>query len=220
MSKSTLQAESRTLLGRSASRCLRSSDKLPAVIYGGNKEPKSITLSHNEVFHALENEAFFSSIIDLSVDGKIEKVVLKDLQRHAYKPKYVHLDFLRVNDKTEIHVHVPLHFEGVCPAVKGGGVVNHLVNEVEVACLPKDLPEFITVDLSKLELDHTLHLSDLQLPKGIKLVALNHGNDAGVVNVHIPRALKADDETDAPAAGDVPAAKVAADPKGDNAKAG
>ncbi len=213
MSEHILDAEVRGDLGRSASRCLRRADKLPGIIYGGDKDPQSITLSHNQVFHALENEAFFSSIIDLKVDGKVEKVVLKDLQRHAYKPKYLHLDFLRVNDKTEIHVHVPLHFVGVCPAVKGGGVVNHLVNEVEVICLPKNLPEFIEVNLDTLELDHTLHLSDLKLPSGVKLVALTHGNDAGVVNVHIPRALKADEEETAPAAGEVPASKVAADDK-------
>lgn len=217
----TLNAESRENLGRSASRCLRKSEKLPGVIYGGGKDAKSLTFRHDDVFHALEHEAFFSSIIELKIDGKAEKAVIKDLQRHAYKPKLIHIDFLRVNDKTEIHVHVPLHFIGECPAVRGGGVVNHLMNEVEVICLPKSLPEFIEIDLSKLELDQTIHLSELKLPEGVKLAALVHGNDdAGVVNVHVPRAVKADEEEDnsAPEASEVPASKVAADEPADKAE--
>lgn len=214
MSQHTLEASLRTDLGRSASRCLRRSEKLPAVIYGGGKEPVSITLEHNKVMQALENEAFYSSIIELSVEGKIEKAVLKDLQRHAYKPKLVHVDFLRVNDQTEIHVHVPLHFVGDCPAVKKGGLITHLMNEVEVVCLPKDLPEFIEVELSELQLDETLHLSDLKLTPGLKLAALVHGNDAGVVNVHLPRTAKADAAADAAAAaGEVPVAKASEDKK-------
>lgn len=208
----TLNAESRENLGRSASRCLRRSEKLPGVIYGGGKAAKSVTFRHDDVIHALEHEAFYSSIIEIKVDGKAEKAVIKDLQRHAYKPKLIHVDFLRVNDKTEIHVHVPLHFVGDCPAVKAGGVVNHLMNEVEVICLPKALPEYIEIDMSQLQLDQTIHLSELKLPEGVKLAALVHGNDAGVVNVHVPRAVKADEEeTAAPEASEVPATKVAAD---------
>ncbi len=207
-----LVAESRKDLGRSASRCLRRNEKLPGIIYGAKKESLSISFRHDDVMHALEHEAFYSSIIAIKLDGKIQKAVLKDLQRHAFKPKLVHIDFLRVDDKTEIHVHVPLHCTGECPAVKEGGVINHLVNEVEVICLPKDLPEFIVVDVSKLELDHTIHLSELILPEGVKLAQLVHGNDAGVVNVHIPRAIKAEEEeTAAPEASEVPATKVAAD---------
>lgn len=207
-----LVAESRSDLGRSASRCLRRNGKVPGVIYGAKKDALSITVSHDDILHALENEAFYSSIIAVKVDGKIQKAVLKDLQRHAYKPKITHVDFLRVDDKTEIHVHVPLHFVGECPAVKEGGVVNHLVNEIEVVCLPKDLPEFIEIDLSSLGLDQTIHLSELKVPAGVKLAQLVHGNDAGVVNVHIPRAVKADEEeTAAPESAEVPATKVAPD---------
>ncbi len=207
-----LVAESRSDLGRSASRCLRRNGKVPGVMYGAKKDALSITINHDDILHALENEAFYSSIIAVKVDGKIQKAVLKDLQRHAYKPKIMHVDFLCIDDKTEIHVHVPLHFTGICPAVKEGGVVNHLVNEVEVVCLPKDLPEFIEIDLSTLGLDQTIHLSELKVPEGVKLSQLIHGNDAGVVNVHLARAAKAEEEeTGAPEASDVPATKVAAD---------
>ena len=209
-----LEAEIRENLGRSASRCLRRNEKIPAVIYGAGKAPVSITLDHNKILHSLEHEAFYSSILEIKIGSKTEKAVLKDLQRHAYKPKIAHVDFLRVDSKVEIHMHVPLHFTGECPAVKEGGVMNHLVNEVEVVCLPGDLPEFIDVDISNLELDHTIHLSELTLPKGVKLAELVHGNDAGVVNVHVPRAVKADEEeeTAAPTAAEVPTVKDTEEP--------
>ena len=171
-------------------------------------------MDHNKILHSLEHEAFYSSILEIKIGSKTEKAVLKDLQRHAYKPKIAHVDFLRVDSKVEIHMHVPLHFTGECPAVKEGGVMNHLVNEVEVVCLPGDLPEFIDVDISNLELDHTIHLSELTLPKGVKLAELVHGNDAGVVNVHVPRAVKADEEeeTAAPTAAEVPTVKDTEEP--------
>ncbi len=212
-----LEAEIRKDLGRSASRCLRRNEKIPAVIYGAGKEAVSITLDHNKVLHSLEHEAFYSSILEIKIGSKTEKAVLKDLQRHAYKPKIAHVDFLRVDSKTEIHMHVPLHFTGECPAVKAGGVMTHLLNEVEVVCLPGDLPEYINVDVSGLELDHTLHLSNLTLSKGVKLVELVHGNDAGVVNVHLPRASKEaeDEESAAPAAAEVPTVKDTEEPKAD-----
>ncbi|MCX7123790.1 MAG: 50S ribosomal protein L25/general stress protein Ctc [Gammaproteobacteria bacterium] len=213
-----LNAEIRTDLGRSASRCLRRNEKIPAVIYGAGKEPVSITLDHNKILHALEHEAFYSSILEIKIGAKTEKAVLKDLQRHAYKPKIAHVDFLRVDGNVEIHMHVPLHFIGECPAVKTGGVMNHLVNEVEVVCLPGNLPEYIEVDISGLQLDHTIHLSQLALPKGVKLAELAHDNDAGVVNVHIPRALKAeDDQAGAPTAPAVPTVKDTEEPS-DSAK--
>jgi large subunit ribosomal protein L25 len=204
-----LEAEIRKDLGRSASRCLRRNDKIPAVIYGAGKEAISLTLDHNKVLHALEHEAFYSSILEIKVGSKTEKAVLKDLQRHAYKPKIAHVDFLRVDSKTEIHMHVPLHFTGECPAVKEGGVMTHLLNEVEVICLPGDLPEYLNVDVSNLQLDHTIHLSDLTLPKGVRLAELVHDNDAAVANVHLPRVSKEaeEDESAAPAAAEVPTVK-------------
>ena len=206
----SLQAQSREKLGRSASRCLRREEKLPGVVYGAQKKPQALVFDHNQVLHALEHEAFYSSIIALHIDGVKEDVVIKDLQRHAYKPKLMHIDFLRVDAKTEIHVHVPLHFMGESPAVKQGGVLTHLRNEVEVVCLPKDLPEYIEVDLSQLELDQTIHLSELTLAKGVKLVDLLHGNDTGIANVHLPRASKAEEdettETSEATAAEAPAA--------------
>ncbi len=210
-----LEAEVRKELGRSASRCLRRNERVPAVIYGAGKDAVSITLDHNKVLHALEHEAFYSSILELKIGSKTEKAVLKDLQRHAFKPKILHMDFLRVDSKTEIHVHVPLHFVGECPAVKEGGVVTHLINEVEVVCLPGDLPEYLEIDLSALQLDHTQHLSEIKLPKGVKLAQLIHGNDAAVVNVHIPRAVKETEEEEAaaPVAAEVPTVKETEEPK-------
>lgn len=202
--KFVFEAESRKDLGRSASRCLRRSEKIPAVIYGAGKPAESITLLHNKVFHALEHEAVYSSILDVKIEGKVQQAVLKDMQRHAYKPKILHVDFLRVDANTDIHVHVPLHFIGDCPAVKAGGVITHLMNEVEVVCLPKHLPEYISIDLSTLELDHTIHLSQITLPEGVKLAQLIHDNDTGVVNVHLPRAAKEDDEAPAETSAEVP----------------
>ena len=203
-----LVAESRTDLGRSASRCLRRCEKLPGIIYGAKKEPVSITLRHDDVFHALENEAFYSSILDIKIDGHAaQKAVIKDLQRHAYKPKLVHIDFLRVDENTEITMNVPLHFVGVCPAVEEGGVVNHLMNEVEIRCLPKDLPEYLEVDISNLQLDESIHLSQLKIPTGVAIVALEHDNDEAIANVHVPRAVVEEEPVvAAPAEGEAAAA--------------
>ena len=190
----SLKAKSREALGRSASRCLRRQEQLPGIIYGARAQPQALVFDHNEVLHALEHEAFYSSIIELDIEGKKQSAVLKDLQRHAYKPKLIHIDFLRVDANTEIHVHVPLHFVGESPAAKQGGIITHLRNEVEVVCLPKDLPEYIEVDLGALQLDQTIHLSELKLPEGVKLADLVHGNDAGVANIHLPRASKVEEE--------------------------
>jgi len=200
-----LSAESRQDVGKGASRRLRRTDKIPAVIYGTGGESKALTMDHNQVIKALRNEAFYSHILTINVDGKKEKAVLKDLQRHPYKPKVLHMDFQRISDKEKIQMRVPLHFIGgdVAPGVKeGGGIVSHLVNEVEISCLPKDLPEFIDVDISQLELDQTLHLTDLKLPKGAEIVTLMHNpdNNQPVVNIHVPRVAPAEEEIEAPAA--------------------
>ena len=189
--------------GRGASRRLRREErKIPAIIYGGNKEAVSISIWHNELKKALENEAFFSHILTIDLDGKKESVIMKDLQRHPYKPLLTHADFLRVDKDHEIHVNVPLHFinEDTAPAIKlQGGVANHQINEVEVICLPQNLPEFIEVDMSAVEMDQVVHLSDLQLPKGVKIAALQQGEDHNlpVVAIHKPRGAKADDAEDA-----------------------
>ncbi|WP_303291419.1 50S ribosomal protein L25/general stress protein Ctc [Marinobacter sp. SS5-14b] len=185
--------------GRGASRRLRREErKIPAIIYGGNKEAVSISIWHNELKKALENEAFFSHILTIDLDGKKESVIMKDLQRHPYKPLLTHADFLRVDKDHEIHVNVPLHFinEDTAPAIKlQGGVANHQINEVEVICLPQNLPEFIEVDMTAVEMDQVVHLSDLQLPKGVRVAALLQGEDHNlpVVAIHKPRGAKADD---------------------------
>ena len=176
-----LHAKGRDVSGKGASRRLRRlAGEIPAIVYGGQKEPQSLTLVHKDVLKALENEAFYSNIITLTIDDKAEEVVLKDLQRHPAKLLILHMDFLRVSKSTMITLKVPLHFvnEDICVGVKNqGGVISHTVSDLEVQCLPKNLPEFIEVDLAALELGATLHISDIVMPKGVESVALNHGAD-------------------------------------------
>ena len=189
-----VNAESRTDQGKGASRRLRLDGKVPGVIYGAGKDPVSITLNHNELFHHLENEAFYSHILSVSVDGKAEQAILKDMQRHPSKPIVMHIDFLRVDAKQKLRVHVPVHFinEDQAPGVQEGGLVTHSLTEVDVICLPKDLPEFLEVDMGTLEMDATFHLSDFKLPEGVELVELSHGkgHDQTVAAIHMPRAAK------------------------------
>lgn len=186
--------------GRGASRRLRREErKIPAIIYGGGKDATPVAIWHNELKKALENEAFFSHVLTVELNGKKESVILKDLQRHPYKPILTHADFLRVDKDHEIHVNVPLHFinEETAPAIKlQGGVANHQINEVEVICLPQNLPEFIEVDMSTVEMDQVVHLSDLKLPKDVKIAALLQGedHDLPVVAIHKPRGAKVDEE--------------------------
>ena len=188
--------------GRGASRRLRREErKIPAIIYGGNKDATPIAIWHNELKKALENEAFFSHVLTVELNGKKESVILKDLQRPPYKPILTHADFLRVDKDHEIHVNVPLHFinEDTAPAIKlHGGVANHQINEVEVICLPQNLPEFIEVDMTTVEMDQVVHLSDLKLPKDVKIAALLQGedHDLPVVAIHKPRGAKVDDEAE------------------------
>ena len=176
-----LHAKGRDVSGKGASRRLRRlAGEIPAIVYGGQKEPQSLTLVHKDVLKALENEAFYSNIITLTIDDKAEEVVLKDLQRHPAKLLILHMDFLRVSKSTMITLKVPLRFvnEDICVGVKNqGGVISHTVSDLEVQCLPKNLPEFIEVDLATLELGATLHISDIVMPKGVESVALNHGAD-------------------------------------------
>ncbi len=184
----TLSAEPREDVGKGASRRLRRASKVPAVIYGADKEPASVSLDHDELIHNLDNEAFYSHILTVEMGKKKEKVVLKDLQRHPYKLQVMHVDLQRVSAKEKLRLHVPLHFinENEAPGVREGGLVSHQMTEVEIQCLPKDLPEFIEVDLSALELGGTLHLSDLVAPKGVDIYALAHGStgEEPVVGIH------------------------------------
>ncbi len=203
----TLDAESRSDLGKGASRRLRRTGRVPAIVYGAGDNPESISLDHNKVMHDLGNEAFYSHILTLNVSGTPQKVILRDIQRHPAKPIILHIDFLRVSDDQEIHIHVPLHFigEDVCHGVKmEGGQISHNMIEVEVTCLPKDIPEFIEVDVTELHLGDSIHLSEMKLPQGIVLTALSHGegHDQQVVNVHATKVAieeepVATDESDA-----------------------
>lgn len=201
----TLDAESRNDLGKGASRRLRRTGRVPAILYGAGVEPENISLDHNKIRHDLENEAFYSHILTVNLSGKKQKVILRDLQRHPAKPVILHIDFLRVSDDQEIHMHVPLHFVGedVCHGVKiEGGQISHLITEVEVICLPKNIPEFIEINVTELAIGDSVHLTELKLPKGIVLAALTHGegHDQQVVNVHTVKVVVEEEPTDAPEA--------------------
>jgi len=188
----SLQAKARQDVGKGASRRLRRASQVPAIVYGTNKVPQNITLTHHEVANALKNESFYTKVLTLNIDGLSEQVVLRDLQRHPFKSLITHMDFQRISATEKLTMIIPLHFVGadVAPGVKiDGGVVAHLLSEVNVRCLPKDLPEYISVDISQLCLNHTLHLADLLLPAGVELVDLMHGENKAVVTIYIPRAV-------------------------------
>jgi large subunit ribosomal protein L25 len=190
----TLNAEARADVGKGASRRLRrQGNMVPAIIYGADKEPQNISVPHKDLVKQLENEAFYSHIVTLNVDGSSQDVILKDLQRHPAKKQILHADFLRVSRTKKLHTKVPLHFmnEDICVGVKGqGGTISHNMTELDVSCLPGDLPEFIEVDLKDVQAGQIVHISDLSLPKGVESVALSHGpeHDLPVVTVNKPKA--------------------------------
>ena len=191
MTDFALNAEVRSDLGKGASRRLRRNvSMVPAVIYGGDKAPQSISLLAKDLAKLLENEAAFSHVLSLDVAGTKENVLIKALQRHPAKGFVLHADFQRVVAGQKLTAHVPLHFINEATAVgvkQQGGEISHTISEVEVSCLPKDLPEFIEVDMAAVEVGQTVHMSDLKLPKGVELVALAHGNDLAVSNIHASR---------------------------------
>ena len=199
-----LEAKAREDQGKGASRRLRRLEQaMPAIIYGAGKDPAPITLRHDDVFHASENEAFFSSIIEIKVDGNTENVIIKDLQRHPAKQILMHADFLRVRMDEEIHVKVPLHFinEEACVGVKmEGGQIARLLNELDVACLPGNLPEYIEVDLLDLHLGDSLHISDLTLPENVTSVDLAHGEASDHAIAQITAIKTVEEPEEAPAA--------------------
>jgi large subunit ribosomal protein L25 len=200
-------AYERSVQGTGASRRLRITGKTPGVIYGGTQTPQAIELDHNALFHALRKESFHSSILDIEIAGKSQKALLRDYQMHPFKPLVLHIDFQRVDANQKIHVKVPLHFINaeIAPAVKlGGALVSHIATEMEVTCLPADLPEFIQVDLSKIEVGHSVHVKDIPLPKGVTLVLHLEQENPVVANARIP-SVKAEVEVAAPAAAVVPA---------------
>ena len=209
--KIAIKAESRKGQGTGASRRLRRAEKVPGIVYGGGRDASVIELDHNNLYHKLKLEAFHASILDMELDGKTEPVLLRDVQMHAWKQIVLHVDFQRVAADKKIHMKVPLHFinADIAPGVKlSSGMVSHIINELNILCLPKDLPEFIEVDLKDLASGHSLHLSNLKLPAGVESVALNKGDDQSVATIIIPRAVAAEEEVAAPvvAAADVPAA--------------
>jgi large subunit ribosomal protein L25 len=207
-----ISASGRKDEGKGASRRLRRAASIPAILYGGNAAPQSIQLEHEKTWLASQNEWFYSSILDLELDGKVQKVLLRDMQRHPYKQIIMHMDFQRVDENQALRVSVPLHFlnEEKSPAGKAADViVMHELNEVEVSCLPRDLPEFLELDLSNLSVGDIVHLSDLKLPQGVELPELKLGKEHDVAIVIAKHGKEEIEEVvEAPAA-DVPAAKVA-----------
>ena len=194
MNDFTLNAQARTDLGKGASRRLRHAANIPAVVYGGNKPAESVTILSKEIAKLFENEAAYSHVIELNVDGTKQNVIVKAMQRHPSKQFIMHADFVRVVAGQKLTAIVPVHFVGEEAPVKKGGVVSHTTTELEVTCLPKDLPEFIEVDLSAAEIGTIIHLSDLKAPKGVEFVALAHNDDKAVANVHAPRVVAEDEE--------------------------
>lgn len=197
-----LSAEVRSDYGKGASRRLRKSEKFPGIIYGGGNNPTPISLDHNEVMNNLQHEAFFSHILTLDVAGAKEQAIIKDIQRHPFKQQILHIDFQRVVADEALTVRVPLHYinEESCVGVKqDGGSINRIETEISVSCLPRDLPEYIEVDLIELALGQTLHLSDVKLPEGVTSTDLAHGDedhDRAIVAVHMTRAAKEEDDSD------------------------
>ncbi|HUO67880.1 MAG TPA: 50S ribosomal protein L25/general stress protein Ctc [Gammaproteobacteria bacterium] len=210
-----LPVEPRAQVGRTGSRRLRKAGKVPAVVYGGGEQPESMVLDHNALSRQMSREAFFTSILTLKIGAKSQQVVVKDVQRHPVKPLIMHMDFQRIREDEEITLSVPIHFlnEVNAKGVKDqGGVVDHLLSEVEVECLPRYLPEYLEIDVTALELNQIYHLSDIKLPEGVSLVALKHGHDEPVVAVNPPRQEEVDVVVEAAEvpAGEVPATAQAA----------
>ncbi len=212
MSEHTIKATSRNVEGKGASRRLRRAAQLPAIVYGGSAAPQAIQIEHEQIWLASHHEWFYSSILNLDVDGKVEQVLLRDMQRHPYKQLIMHLDFQRVDANQTLRTKVQLRFLGQEKSVAGktsGVVVMHELTEVEVSCLPKDLPEAIDVDLSALEIGQVVHLSDLKLPAGVEIPALKLGKEHDVAVVVAKHGKEEAEAADAPAAAEVPATKAA-----------
>ena len=208
-----LSAEERTDTGKGASRRLRRLNRIPAIIYGGTKaqKPLSITLNSDEVRKVTENEAFFSHVVTVNIGNKSQQALVVDVQRNPARGWITHMDFQRVSNATMIHKKIPVHFvnEDTCPGVKAGGIVQHNLTEIEVSCKASDLPEFLEVDMSGLEIGTVVHLSDLKVPANVTLVELTHGADHDAPVCSIIMAKKAVDEDAADAASDDAAEKDA-----------
>jgi large subunit ribosomal protein L25 len=207
----SINAVKRDVKGTGASRRARRAGNVPGVVYGGGKDAVNLEMNHKELFLQFRHEAFHASILDLILDGKKESVLLRDYQMHPVRNTIQHIDFQRVSATEKVHVKIPFHFlhEDTAPGVKvGGGIVAHILTEAEVSCLPKDLPEFIEVDVGALEIGDSVHLSQIKLPKGVEFVALAHDNDAAVAAIAKTRGGVSDDAGEA-----APAATTATDAK-------
>lgn len=194
-----LEAEIRADVGKGASRRLRRlENKVPAIIYGGGKKPQNIYFMHNHLIKALEDEKIYASVLNVKVNKSVENVILKDLQRHPYKPVILHLDLQRVSDTDVLVKMIPLHFlnQDTAPGLAEGGIVNHNMTQVEVKCKVKDLPAFIEIDVGNMQLNDVIHLSQLKLPKGVALAidATDHDHDFPVVSIHLPKAPQVEEE--------------------------
>lgn len=198
----------RTLQGTGASRRLRRAGRVPGVVYGAGQEAQAIEFDHNELYHKLRNEAFHSSVIQLNLDGVGQAALLRDVQMHPFRQLVLHVDFQRVDLQKKMHTKVPLHFINgeVSPGVKqSGAIISHILTEIEVLCLPQDLPEFIEVDLLELTVAHPFHVADLKAPAGIEFAALHKGDNPPVVAAVLPRAARAEEDATPVSVADVPA---------------
>jgi large subunit ribosomal protein L25 len=210
--KLQLTAEVRKDAGKGASRRLRRFNQIPAIIYGAGEQPQTITLDHKKVVKTLENGEAYTQILTLTIGEKVEQVVLKDIQRHVYKPKILHMDFLRISTTEKLTMTIPLRFIGgdQAPGVKEGGMLSHIMNEIEIKCLPADLPRFIEVDVSNMELNDIIHAGNLILPKGVELTAhADQRQKMPIVSLHMAKVVE--EVVGAPVApGEVPATEAAA----------
>ena len=190
-----LNAQSRDVFGTGASRRQRRDSHIPAVVYGAGKDNETVTLDHDQVMHSLEKEAFHSAIIDLQTDAGSQQVILREVQMHPHRPLVLHMDFQRIKATEKLHMKIPLHFDGadVAPGVKAdGGILAHAITELDITCLPKDLPEYIAVDVSELGMNESLHLSDITLPEGVELTvtAYHEGEDPAVATIAAPKVVE------------------------------
>ena len=212
-----LSATLREAKGKGASRRLRHANTLPAIVYGAGKDPVSITLQQKDVQYRLPDEHFYSQVLSLNIEGKAEDVLVRDIQHHPYKIEVMHMDFIRVDAKKVVHVFSQLHFVGedVSPGIKTeGGVVNHVITEVELECLAKNIPDHIEVDISEMHVGDVVHLSDLKLPEGVEVLALKQGeeHDTAVVGMHVRKvAVEVEEDTTAPEAPAAPESETGGD---------
>jgi len=194
-----LTAQSRDVFGTGTSRRQRRDGHVPAVVYGAGKDNETVTLDHDQVMHSLEKEAFHSAIIDLETDAGSQQVILREVQMHPYRPLVLHMDFQRIKATEKLHMKIPLHFDGadVAPGVKAdGGILAHTMTELDITCLPKDLPEYIAVDVSELGMNESVHLSDVQLPEGVELTvtAYHEGENPTVATITAPKVIEEEEE--------------------------